>query len=336
MKKILIAIHGLGNKPSRDLLSTWWLKAIHEGLSRIGKNRNKVRFEMVYWADVIYPNPMNPDIQDVKDPLYLNEPYNAGAFIVKEKKPTLKTKFFQYIEGQLDNVFLNDDLSINFSSVTDKVLNYYFSDLEKYYAKDCIALNNPKCSAKQEIRNRFYEVLRKYHRYEIFLISHSMGSIVAFDVLSEFADKLNINTFVTIGSPLGFPMIVNRIFSEQKMINHHIKRIHVPDCIRLYWHNLSDPGDKVAIDHTLADDFAENRKGIKAIDMLVTNDYEWNGEENPHKSYGYLRTAEMATIIDAFLTSKIRNKWFQIFPYYIKKIKSRIHQFKDVISGGNK
>lgn len=310
MKKILIAIHGLGNKPSPDLLSTWWVKAIHEGLSRIGKNRNKVPFEMVYWADVIYPNPMNPEIQDVKDPLYLDEPYTAGASIVKEKKPTLKTIFFQYIEDQLDSLFLNDDLSINFSSVTDKVLHYYFVDLEKYFAKDYIALNNPKCSVKQEIRNRLYEVLRKYHGYEILLISHSMGSIVAFDVLSKFSHKLNINMFVTIGSPLGLPVVVNRIFSEQKMTNHHIKRIHVPDGIRRYWYNLSDPEDKVAMDHTLADDFAENKKGIKALDMLVTNDYEWNGEKNPHKSYGYLRTAEMATIIDGFLASKMRNKLF--------------------------
>jgi hypothetical protein len=90
------------------------------------------------------------------------------------------------------------------------------------------------------------------------------------------------------------------------------------------------------MDHTLADDFAENRKGIKALDMLVTNDYEWNGKKNPHKSYGYLRTAEMATIIDAFLTRKIRKKWFEILPYSIRKIESRIRQFKDVISGGNK
>ena len=304
MKKILIAIHGLGNKPSRDLLSTWWLKAIHEGLRRIGKNFDKVPFEMVYWPDVIYTNPLDPEIQDVKDPLYLDEPYTASAFIEKEKKSTIKTKVFQYIEDQLDRLLLNDDLSINFSRVTDKVLLYYFSDLEKYYATDSIALNNPKYSVKHEIQNRFYEVLRKYHRYEILLISHSMGSIVAFDVLAKFADKLKINTFVTIGSPLGLPMVVDRIFREQKTLNHPFKKIHVPDCIGLYWYNLSDPGDKVSLDHTLADDFEENRKGIKATDMRVTNDYEWNGEKNPHKSYGYLRTVEMATIIDAFLTVK--------------------------------
>ena len=86
MKKIIIAIHGLGKKPARDLLGTWWLKAIHEGLTRIGQDRDKVPFEMVYWADVLDPSPMNPEIQDTEDPLYLDEPYTEGALIVKEEK----------------------------------------------------------------------------------------------------------------------------------------------------------------------------------------------------------------------------------------------------------
>ena len=37
MKKIIIALHGLGNKPSKDTLSLWWKEAIKEGLK---KNKN--------------------------------------------------------------------------------------------------------------------------------------------------------------------------------------------------------------------------------------------------------------------------------------------------------
>jgi len=184
MKKIIIAIHGLGNKPPKDLLKNWWLKAIHEGLDRIGKNRNKIPFEMVYWADVFYPDPMNPEIDNAKDPLYLDEPYTTGDFIVKEKQPSLKTIFYQYIEDQMDKVFLNEDFSLNFSSVTDKVLHHYFTELETYFAKDCYALNNPKCHAREEIQNRLYRVLKKYGRYKILLIGHSMGSIIAYDLTS--------------------------------------------------------------------------------------------------------------------------------------------------------
>lgn len=304
MKKILIVIHGLGNKPPKNLLCKWWLRSIHEGLNRIGKHRDKIPFEMVYWADVFYPNPMTLDIHDPKDPLYLDEPYTKGDVAVTDKNSTFKTILFQYIEDQLDKVFLNQDYSLNFSDVTDKVLQYYFSDLETYFTQDCLYSNNPKCTAKEEIRARLHKTISQYKGYKILLISHSMGSIVAFDVLSKFSNELNIDTFVTLGSPLGLPIIVERIFSEQKMTSHRLKRLYVPDCIWPHWYNLSDPEDKVALDHTLADDFAPNKKGLKAVDMLVNNDYEWNSIANPHKSYGYLRTIEMAAIIDDFLANR--------------------------------
>ena len=40
---------------------------------------------------------------------------------------------------------------------------------------------------------------------------------------------------------------------------------------------------------------------VKPVMELVHNDYESNDIENPHKSYGYLRTPEMAYIIEEFL-----------------------------------
>jgi hypothetical protein len=43
--------------------------------------------------------------------------------------------------------------------------------------------------------------------------------------------------------------------------------------------------------------------------MTVTNDYEFGGNKNPHKSYGYLRTPDMAGIISDFL-KKDRSRFF--------------------------
>ncbi len=58
---------------------------------------------------------------------------------------------------------------------------------------------------------------------------------------------------------------------------------------------------------------------------VVENDYESEGIENPHKSYGYLRTPEVAQIIDDFL-SRGRNKFilwlrrkFEIVKYKFTK-----------------
>jgi hypothetical protein len=128
-----------------------------------------------------------------------------------------------------------------------------------------------------------------------------MGSIIAYDVLTQLVPDVKIDTFVTIGSPLGLPIIMNKISLEQhKNLSPGLK-VTAPENISRYWYNLSDLRDKVAMNYNLGDDYKKNSKGIKPIDAVVYNNYENNGESNPHKSYGYLRTPEMAKIIDEFL-----------------------------------
>ena len=327
MNKIIISIHGLGNKPPRDVLEDWWLQSIQEGLTRIGKKWEHIPFELVYWADITHPTPLDITCTNPDDPLYVENPYVKGPLEVVAKKPSLKTKLFNYIDEQLDRVFLNDDLSINFKHVTDRIIHRYFADLETYFSDNCTSLSDPACSAKTDIQNRLLQVLQKYEDYDILLIAHSMGSIVAFDVLTTFADQLNINTFVTIGSPLGLPVIMGRIFAEQRKVRPHIKKPQTPDCIWPNWYNLSDREDKVAMDQTLNDDYAPNRLGTSAVDMTVYNDYEINGERNAHKSYGYLRTREMAWIINAFLA---RTKTGDIFNQYRKFTKIVIAELKEI------
>ena len=61
MDKIIIGIHGLGNKPPKDLFDNWWQQSIAEGLKRIGRPRHDFNFELVYWADSLHPVPLNPN-----------------------------------------------------------------------------------------------------------------------------------------------------------------------------------------------------------------------------------------------------------------------------------
>ena len=49
MRKVIIGIHGLGNKPPKALLKIWWKKAIREGLKAIGHSRFFVKFELIYY-----------------------------------------------------------------------------------------------------------------------------------------------------------------------------------------------------------------------------------------------------------------------------------------------
>ena len=55
------------------------------------------------------------------------------------------------------------------------------------------------------------------------------------------------------------------------------------------------------MDYTLNDDYEENSRNVRVIDKVVYNNYKYKKIKNHHKSFGYLRTAEMAEIISEFL-----------------------------------
>ena len=305
MSKIIIGIHGLGNKPPKELLEKWWRYSILEGLRSIDRTRLFLNFELVYWADVLNNRPLDPVIVNKNDPFYLDEPYTPGQKIPIVRPGELRGKLMDYAEKQLDRIFLNDDMSLNFSSITDKIISRYFSCLEAYYSKSIPVSGKGEIPAKDLIRDKLSSVLRRHKGRDILLISHSMGSIIAYDVLIHSVPDVEIDTLVTIGSPLGLPMVVSKIFSEQKGRKTDVKKVRTPDSILKYWYNFSDFEDKVALDHTLNDDYEKNAHDIRATDKLVFNDYVMHGERNPHKSFGYLRTPEMAGVIDRFLKRRI-------------------------------
>jgi hypothetical protein len=301
LKKIIIGIHGLGNKPSEVLLKKWWRNSICEGLKAITEPNIFYDFEIVYWAKFLHPNPLNPKINDKENPLHIDEPYFPAKNYIKKEPSELRKKVLDYIEKQMDKLLLNEDKSINLSAVTDLIIHRYFRDLELYYSSTCINKDQKECLVRDILRNTLAQTIEKHQDKEIMLIAHSMGSIIAYDVLTQTIPNLFIDTFVTIGSPLGLPIVVSKIISEQKKKLHKSKSIKTPENVRRAWYNFSDLEDKVAIDYSLAGDYEVNSRNIGVKDKIVYNNYEVNGERNPHKAYGYLRTSEIAEMITDFL-----------------------------------
>jgi len=160
---------------------------------------------------------------------------------------------------------------------------------------------------RDQIRNRVTEALKKYNDYEIFMFSHSMGSIIAYDILTFNLPDFKINTFATIGSPLGIPFVRSRIALEKKIVLNDIK-LKTPPGVQKNWFNFSDIEDDVAINYSLKNDFDANENGLHPIDFIVQNDYEINNNYNPHKSYGYLRTPEFAGVLMDFIQEKEKAK----------------------------
>jgi hypothetical protein len=303
MSKIILGIHGLGNKPPKRLLERWWKDALQEGLRGIGRPRRFFRFRLVYWAHCLHPQPLDPNVKNKKNPLYLANPYIPARTVHKKRPTSLSKKVLDYIRRQLRKIMINEDLSINYTAVTDLIIRRYFRDLDIYYSKQCQDRNKCMSPAKEVIREELSRILRKYSKRGILLIGHSMGSIIAYDVLTYSVPDVPIHTLVTMGSPLGLPPIMIKILAEQgKKPKKHITS-RTPENITTAWYNFSDLRDRVATDYTLSDDYTANARHVRAVDTIVSNNYTYKGNANPHNVYGYLRTPELAHVIDGFLNA---------------------------------
>ena len=299
--KTVIFIHGLENKPPKKLLKKWYLKSIQEGFIRHGFELPHFDFEVVYWADLLYTQPLDPLIDDKQHGLFLDEPYHPSiASVQNRESPTFKRKMFDRLEKFVDSLFLSKNSFINVEYIFDWVASRTFRDLHVYYRKKVSVDKKPEESAKKIIRERLKNILQEHDERDILLIAHSMGSIVAYDVLTFMVPDISIHSLITLGSPLGLPMIKREIFKEFEWDYTIRTRLPSPENIRKAWYNLADLDDHVAINYNLQDDYSANAAGIAPKDILVKNDYEYQGRKNPHKSFGYLRTFEIIKILHDF------------------------------------
>ncbi len=302
-ERIIIGIHGLGNKPPAMLLGNWWRLAITEGLTAINAQTD-FNFELVYWADVLNDNPLDPDETDDDSDYFIKEKYLPAT---AANNNAHNDSVLHKISGKFNNLIFNKKLHENFPSVTDWVIKNFFAELDIYLNDKTISEDGIELPVKEIIKERLKSILLMNKNKKIMLIAHSMGSIIAYDVLNELSGRINIDTLITIGSPLGVPFI------NDKMKHDSVKSLKTPDVIEKAWYNFADPDDKLAVNFELDKIFSPNDSGIVPKGMLVENNYEMNGEKNPHKSFGYLRTPELAFVIKKF-TEPERNKlrkWFE-------------------------
>jgi hypothetical protein len=282
--KLIIGIHGLNNKPEPDVLRDWWMTAMAEGLSRNrGGQVADIDFVLAYWADLMYSAPV--PIADVAEPYVAaggSGPLPSAGMSIKS---IAETRIREGVGKVLEKIF---GIPVAEDVVRD-ALEARMPDLHRYQHHRV---------ARDAIRARLREALRTAQetRRPIMLIAHSMGSMVAYDVLrtsSRTLPGLRISHFVTLGSPLGLTGVIEMVTAPAR----------VPECVAR-WSNFADPRDYAARwDTRLSNDYRANRAGVTVSDRLVINGYVTpSGKPNPHKIYGYLRTPEVSELIASFLT----------------------------------
>ncbi|MCD6090264.1 MAG: hypothetical protein J7J72_02075 [Bacteroidales bacterium] len=298
MAKVIIAIHGLRNKPPKELLAKWAKTSIEEGLKNAKTNIELPQIELAYWADILYDKPLSPEEKDEKSPYFLDEVYTPDSKDQDIKSHFIRLHLIKVFKLLIYKIFLKKNYKLRYPFMAKNFIHSNFRDLEVYFTEDCENNPKPDCVLKRSINQRLAKLLEKHHHDQIFLVAHSMGSIIAFDVLSFIATKTKINTLVTIGSPLGAPFVISRIAASSKIKNQEHIKLQTPEAVYRKWYNIAAIKDNITLDNSLADDFEANSSGVKVEDVLIHNTYKMNGISNPHKSFGYLRS-------DAFIKALI-------------------------------
>jgi hypothetical protein len=280
-QSVIIGVHGLNNKPAKDVLRGFWEDSLAEGLLRNHNLDTRSPVQLIYWADIQHQQPLSRE-ED-------KEPYvkasGEGTLPLYDRDRSDKIRIFLQKWGgrKIDK---GKDL-IDLDAPVELLLGIKLMDLRDYYSDE---------EKRKNMRARLSDLLRQHQNDKIFLVAHSMGSIIAYDVLRQFekTEPTKVEHFVTMGSPLGLPFVTLKIRQE-------FGATRSPENVQR-WTNIADPRDRVAIDCNLNDEYTANASGIQVKDILVHNGYvSPSGDKNNHKIYGYLRAPEFSDAINDFL-----------------------------------
>ena len=261
----IVYVHGAGPQEHRTILK----RRIDGAL--FGANQLDQSI-MAYYGDILNLEPPIPGPFEAAAPeiaelelAFLNRATAVAAADAANGAPPVDPGG---IPGPLEGVNFPDPVFTVVASIASTdVINYLFHD------------------AGQQIRDRVSASIPGNE--PIVVLAHSLGTIVAYDVLSERTD-LDVRLFLTLGSPLGVGNVQERIGDRSG------PPASVPPNVAA-WQNRADPLDPVALELTLADEFLP--AGF-VEDGLVDNEI---GLVN-HDLIGYLSTSEIKELIAAAMT----------------------------------
>lgn len=294
MAKMIIGVHGLSNKPKETQLFDWWLQSINDGLQRLGAPPlPATQFKMVYWAGLKYRDPDT-------DP----EPYTEPTTDRVDDEPNwlidVGREFFSNIIGRFGDAKEQMTNSERIEGIKNAVRRKVVEDLADYYDDDStIGFGSRKGEqTRSALRAELFDLIEEHRNDDLLILGHSMGSIIAYDVLRSLRDSdKKVQRLVTIGSPLGLSNVKMKTQTEWDGKDGPF----VPEVLRDGWANFSDRKDLVCADLTLNGEYKPAGR-VDVEDRPVSNGY-FHGRHNYHKSYGYLRTDPLARYLKDFLTT---------------------------------
>ncbi|MFO7788627.1 MAG: S8 family peptidase [Halospina sp.] len=133
------------------------------------------------------------------------------------------------------------------------------------------------------------------------VIGHSQGSMVTYQALMELGDSLEVDLYVTIGSPLGLPQVTDVLHKW------HGRSLPIPPSVKR-WVNITQDGDIVCLDKTLADEYGKG--GSLCIEDERQEGLLWPPSE-AHSASRYLSRRITQQVVQATVD---RSRFQQVSP----------------------
>ncbi|MDH5484936.1 MAG: hypothetical protein OEY43_06820 [Gammaproteobacteria bacterium] len=325
-KKRIIMIHGLASKPPESDIHRLWKKCLIENIRIDDKplanllDNNPQVFSSAYWA-----NATPHHIED--DSTYVNK-LNIQVDKVIDERRKIKQAFHVGLGEKVGSFF--KDRGQDVVKLLTGALTIKDNVMKEFLQETCLYDEDQYVADK--MRKPLEDALRSAwdDGCDVALLSHSMGTFIAYDVLWRFSHRnlpeykkyrnKSVQLFTTMGSPLGDSTVRGLLFSR---FHKNKGKREFPTNIQR-WHNYACLGDVVSHYNDFDKAFFNDMRNVgilpkspkhRAIDYSnLHNPFEVvshagnksSEKRNPHKSYGYLVQPRLGTWVSDFLRGKLK------------------------------
>ena len=306
-------VHGIGNKPERDVLLEQWRVALldDDGVDLDGIG---VTCSMVYWADLLYERhaslgaaheasemelEQSVDAEDADMTWLLEVPPEEREFVERlgrevglaEVIPAPEEEPDPIVPGSaLEAVPLPPWLKRRLMRVLLRDVHHYLYDVE------FSPRPGDSFRIRRDVRSRALDVLQNAAAPPgpQQVVGHSRGSVIAYDMLAAVADSPPVDALITVGSPLGISEVQSALAPPWTAQDGWPARCLAEGT----WDNVFDGLDPVCggLDRRIASDF--RRGGELAVaDIRVRNSGSWR-----HSIAKYLGQTRLRDVLRTVLS----------------------------------